>query len=83
MGFPVTILLVLLGLRFDFFLEIMIMLILMPFHLALSFWVTHSVFGEKIKNIADKKKYRIFTIPENRQRKKSAKTESKKKTTKP
>lgn len=65
-GFPVTILLVLLGLRFDFFLGIMIMFVLMPFHLALSFWVTHSVFGEKVKNIADKKKYRIFTIPENR-----------------
>jgi uncharacterized membrane protein YdjX (TVP38/TMEM64 family) len=65
-GFPVTILLVMLGLRFDFLFGTLIMVLMMPIHLTLSFWVTHSIFGNKIKDIAGKKKYRIFDVPESR-----------------
>ncbi len=66
LGFPITVLLILLGLRFDSLWGILIMFMLVPFHLALSFWGVHSFFGSQLKTFAEKKHYPIFNVRESK-----------------
>lgn len=66
-GFPVSILLVLLGLRFGSLMGILSMFLIMPLHLLVSFSVARSVFGEWIKKIAGEKRLHRLQVPEHRQ----------------
>lgn len=67
MFFPITVLLVLIGLRFDALAGILIMFMGMPVHLLFSFFVVRSIFRSQLERFARKKKYAIFNIPANRQ----------------
>ena len=65
-GFPVSVLLVLLGLRFGSAFGLLFMFLIMPLHLAVSFSVARSVFGEWIKKIAGEKRVQGLQVPEHR-----------------
>ncbi len=67
-GFPITALLVLMGMRFGVVIGILAMFSIMPLHLLFSFWLTRSFIGDRIKQYALKKEkdYKIFSIPEDR-----------------
>ena len=65
-GFPVSVLLVLLGLRFGSVVGLLSMLLIMPLHLAVSFFLARSVFGEAIKKIAGEKRVQRLQVPEHR-----------------
>jgi uncharacterized membrane protein YdjX (TVP38/TMEM64 family) len=65
-GFPVVPFLVLLGLRFGSVWGLVIMLAVMPLHLAFSFWFTRSVAGRWIQTLAQKFNISIPHVPENR-----------------
>ena len=65
-GFPVAPFLVLLGLRFGSVWGTVIMLGVMPFHLAFSFWFTRAVAGRWIRILAEKFNVSIPQLPENR-----------------
>jgi uncharacterized membrane protein YdjX (TVP38/TMEM64 family) len=67
MFFPITALLVLVGIRFDVLAGILIMFMVMPAHLLFSFFVVRSIFRSQLERFARKKKYAIFNIPANRQ----------------
>jgi uncharacterized membrane protein YdjX (TVP38/TMEM64 family) len=64
--FPITVLLVLVGMRFDALAGILIIFMLTPFHLLVSFFVVRSVFRSRIEQFARKKNFGIFTIPPKR-----------------
>jgi uncharacterized membrane protein YdjX (TVP38/TMEM64 family) len=64
--FPITVLLVLVGMRFDAPAGILIIFMLTPFHLLVSFFVVRSVFRSRIEQFARKKNFGIFTIPPKR-----------------
>ena len=65
-GFPVSVLLVLLGLRFGTLMGLVSMFLIMPLHLAVSFSVTRFVLGEWIKKIAGKRRIQRLQVPEHR-----------------
>lgn len=65
-GFPVSVLLVLLGLRFGSAAGLVFMFLIMPLHLVVSFSVARSVFGEWIKKIAGEKRIQALRVPEHR-----------------
>lgn len=65
-GFPKSILLVLLGLRFGSTAGLAAMFLIMPLHLAVSFSVARSVFGEWIKKIAGEKRVQGLRVPDHR-----------------
>jgi uncharacterized membrane protein YdjX (TVP38/TMEM64 family) len=67
MFFPITILLVLIGVRFDAVAGMLIMFMIMPAHLLFSFFVVRSIFRSQLERFARKKKYAIFNIPAKRQ----------------
>ena len=64
--FPITALLVLIGIRFDVWWGILIMLLSMPFHLLFSFWVTHFLLRKRMERFARNKGEAILNIPEHR-----------------
>ena len=64
--FPVSALLILLGLRFDMLSGILIMFILMPVHLAVSFFAARSVLGRHAEKLARNKHYQRFQVPQDR-----------------
>ena len=66
-GFPVSVLLVLLGLRFGSLMGLVSMFLIMPLHLLVSFFLARSVFGEWIKKIAGEKRVQGLQVPEHRQ----------------
>jgi uncharacterized membrane protein YdjX (TVP38/TMEM64 family) len=66
MFFPITALLVVIGIRFDAFAGMLIMFMVMPAHLLFSFFVVRSIFGSRIERFARKKNHAIFNIPANR-----------------
>jgi uncharacterized membrane protein YdjX (TVP38/TMEM64 family) len=63
-GFPVSPFLVLLGLRFGYGLGIIVMLVIMPVHLIISYWVTHSFLREWVEILAKKNNLNITRISE-------------------
>lgn len=65
-GFPVSVLLILLGLRFGTLMGLVSMLLIMPLHLAVSFSVTRFVLGKWIKKIAGESRVRRLQVPEHR-----------------
>ncbi|MBR9986795.1 MAG: VTT domain-containing protein [Desulfosarcina sp.] len=67
MFFPITALLVLVGIRFDAVAGILIMFMVMPAHLLFSFFVVRTLFRSQLERFARKKKYAIFNIPADRQ----------------
>ena len=66
-GFPISVLLVLLGLRFGTVGGIAAMFLIMPLHLVISFSLARSVFGEWIKKIAGEKRIQGLQVPAHRQ----------------
>ena len=66
MFFPITALLVVIGIRFDALAGMLIMFMVMPTHLLFSFFVVRSIFGSRIERFARKKNYAIFNIPAHR-----------------
>lgn len=66
-GFPVIPFLVLLGLRFGAVGGIIIMLAVMPFHLAFAFWFSREVAGRWVQSLAKKVGVAIPRLPEKRQ----------------
>jgi uncharacterized membrane protein YdjX (TVP38/TMEM64 family) len=65
-GFPISVLLVLLGLRFGTVGGIAAMFLIIPLHLAVSFFLARSVFGELIKKLAGEKRVQKLQVPEHR-----------------
>ena len=66
-GFPVIPFLVLLGLRFGSVGGIIIMLAVMPVHLAFAFWFSREVAGRWVQSLAKKVGVAIPRMPEKRQ----------------
>jgi uncharacterized membrane protein YdjX (TVP38/TMEM64 family) len=64
--FPVTPLLILIGLRFDSGLGTLIMFLVMPIHLSLSFMFTRRWLRRRMQAFARKIGYRHVTLPRNR-----------------
>jgi uncharacterized membrane protein YdjX (TVP38/TMEM64 family) len=64
--FPVTALLVLIGIRFDVVSGLLMMFLLMPVHLVIAFSVVRSVFHGPVKRFAKKKGYPILDVPRKR-----------------
>jgi len=65
--FPVTILLVLIGIRFDAAAGILIMFMVMPVHLMIAFFVVRSMFRSRLERLARKKRVGFVHIPADRQ----------------
>lgn len=61
--FPISALLVLIGIRFDALGGLLIMFALMPVHLFLSFYAIRSMFRDRIERFARQKNTGIFKIP--------------------
>lgn len=64
--FPVTALLVLIGIRFDVIPGLVIVFLLIPVHLLIAFSVVRSVLYEHVKKFARKKGYPILNVPGDR-----------------
>jgi len=64
--FPISALLLLIGLRFDMVSGLLIMFALMPVHLAFSFFVVRSVLRTQVEKLSMSKRYRHFQVPQNR-----------------
>lgn len=67
-GFPVTPLLIILGLRFGYLYGLIAMFSLMPAHLLVAFGVTRSLFRQQFIQLAEKNGLDITGIPENKRR---------------
>ncbi len=65
-GFPISPLLILMGLRFNTFTGVFLTLLIMPIHLIFSFWVVHSFFRSRLEAFAREKKYNFFKVPPER-----------------
>ncbi len=65
LGFPVTPLIILLGVQFDSFTGVLIMLMIMPVHLTVSFWITKRFLNTRADAFCRKTGYQIFQVPEN------------------
>lgn len=65
-GFPVTVLLVLLGLRFGSAAGLLFMFLIMPLHLVISFAAVRFVFGSWIKKIVGESRLQGLQVPEHR-----------------
>lgn len=66
-GFPITPLLILLGVRFGSLYGSLIMALIMPFHLAVSFWAVRTRIQDWIQKIADAHSITIPEIPKKHQ----------------
>jgi uncharacterized membrane protein YdjX (TVP38/TMEM64 family) len=64
--FPISALLVLLGIRFGALWGCIIMFALMPIHLVISYYVVRTLFDEKLTRMAHKRGRQLFSIPEER-----------------
>ena len=64
--FPISALLVLLGIRFGAVWGAIMMFAIMPIHLVISFYVVRALFDEKLRRMAQKKSRQLFSIPEER-----------------
>ena len=65
-GFPVSPFLILLGLRFGDIAGILFMMVIMPVHLTISYWVTRSLLRDRVEALAKKNNLNITGISENR-----------------
>lgn len=66
-GFPFSVLLVTLGIRFNYIISLGAMLMIIPTHLIFSFWVVDRYFRDKIKYSPTASKFRIFNMPPEKQ----------------
>ncbi|MFO7751181.1 MAG: hypothetical protein R6V54_13925 [Desulfobacteraceae bacterium] len=66
LGVPVSLLLVLLGLRLGSVAGLLSMFLIMPLHLVVSFAVARSFFGEWIKKIAGEERVQRLQVPQHR-----------------
>lgn len=64
-GFPITPLLILLGIQFDSFTGVLIMLMIIPVHLTASFWITKRFLHTRADAFFRRTGYEIFQVPEN------------------
>lgn len=65
--FPVTVLLVLIGIRFDAAAGILIMFMVMPAYLMIAFFAVRSMFPSRLERLARKKQVGFIHIPAERQ----------------
>ena len=65
--FPITILLVVVGIRFEMGWGLLIMMLAMPFHLLFSYWVTHSFLRKRIERFARQRNEFVLNVPKHRQ----------------
>lgn len=66
MFFPITVLLVFIGIRFDAVAGMFLMFMVMPVHLLFSFFVVRSVLHARITRFAEKRNRGIFNMPADR-----------------
>lgn len=64
--FPISVLLLLVGLRFDMFSGILVVFLLMPVHLVFSFFVVRSVLRTQVEKLLKHSRYRRFCVPQSR-----------------
>jgi uncharacterized membrane protein YdjX (TVP38/TMEM64 family) len=65
-GFPISVFLVLAGLKFGAFLGAALTAVLIPVHLAVAYWVAGSWLRSHLEAYLDKKNRRLPRVPENR-----------------
>ena len=65
-GFPISIFLVLVGVKFGISVGIAVAALILPIHMAASFLVANSVLHPRIEGILRKRGYRMPKVPENR-----------------
>jgi uncharacterized membrane protein YdjX (TVP38/TMEM64 family) len=63
-GFPVSPLLVLMGVRFGPFAGLALVLAIIPFHLTAAFWISHSVLHKHLQNFLNLRSVTIPTLPD-------------------
>ena len=64
LGFPILPLLILVGAQFGSFIGLIIVFAVMPFHLLVSFWITHSMLRKPMERLLKARSISIPTIPE-------------------
>jgi uncharacterized membrane protein YdjX (TVP38/TMEM64 family) len=64
--FPVSALLLMIGLRFDTISGLLIMFTLMPVHLTFSYFLVRSVLRRHVEKLSKSKRYRRFQVPQSR-----------------
>ncbi|AEI15605.1 SNARE associated Golgi protein-like protein [Flexistipes sinusarabici DSM 4947] len=62
LGFPFSALLVAIGIEFDYIIGLVIVVAVIPLHLAISFWIVNRFFRDKIKYSPLASRFRIFDI---------------------
>jgi uncharacterized membrane protein YdjX (TVP38/TMEM64 family) len=65
--FPITALLVLVGIRFDAVAGVLLMWALIPAHLTVSYGLVRTLLYDAVKRLAEKRDFRIFSLPGDRQ----------------